>query len=321
MERFGRIAESEKVDRYTQLARKALSAYGLDEVRLAYLGGPTDATFEVTTGDPSRHYALRIHNPGRSRDALQREILWLTALRRDTDLTVPEPILTMDGELVRKVSIAGVHGVRPCILLRWVDGESLDSELTPDHLRSVGGLLGGLHAHAETFRWPEEITPPRRNATLMSEVLDEELLRTRYSEEQVDTFRRAIERIAVTMSTLRDGPDVAGIIHAELHRRNVLFHENAAGAIGFETCQWGYYAYDLAVVQGWIERRETGGELVAALLDGYRSTRDLPKGFERDIPVFAALRSIDRVQSILAAGSTAGLDAEYEALRRAVDAD
>jgi Ser/Thr protein kinase RdoA (MazF antagonist) len=324
MDRFEQLPELEKVGRYTRLARKALSAYGLNEARLTYLAGPTDATFEVTTEDPSRHYALRICSSGRSPDALQREILWLTALRRDTDLTVPEPILTMDGELVRKVSIAGVHGFRPCVLLRWVDGESLDSELTADHLQSVGGLLGVLHAHAATFRWPEEITPPRRNATLMSEVLDEGLLRARYSEEQVDLFRRAIERIAVTMSTLRDGPDVAGVIHAELHRRNVLFHENAARAIGFETCRWGYYAYDLAVVQGWIERREAGGELVAALLDGYRSLRDLPEDVERELPVFSALRSIDRVQSILARPDrgitdTRDLNREYENVRCIAD--
>jgi len=324
MDRFERLPQSEKVERYTRLARKAVSAYGLSEARLAYVGGPTDATFEVITGDPTRHYALRICSPGRSPNALQREILWLTALRHDTNLSVPEPILTMDGELVRKVSIAGVHGFRPCVLLRWVNGESLDSELTADHLRSVGGLMAVLHAHAETFRWPEEITPPRRNATLMSEVLNEGLLRARYSEEEVGLFRKAIELIAVTMANLRDGPDVAGVIHGELHRRNVLFHEGEACTIGFEACRWGYYAYDLAVVHSWAERREAGDELVAALLDGYRSLRDLPEEVERHIPVFSALRSIDRIQSILTKASsgitdTRDLNREYEKLRRVTE--
>lgn len=325
MDRFEQLPESEKVDRYTRLARKALSAYGLDEARATYLGQSCNVTYEVATGDPSRHYALRICPPERSFGDLQREILWLTALCRDTDLVVPEPILTMNGELVRKVAIAGIPGFRPCVLLRWVDGESLDGELVPQHLRSVGRMVAELHRHAETFRWPEEITPRRRNATLMSEVLDEELLRTRYAEDEVALFRKAIELVAVTMSNLRDGPTIAGVIHGDLHRRNVLFRENEARVIGFDACRWGYYAYDLAVVRSWIEGREAGGALVAALMDGYRSLRDLPQEVERHVPVFSALRSIDRVQSILAKptrgiGSARDLDRELERLRHVVEA-
>jgi len=219
MNRFEELPESEKADRYTRLARKALSAYGLADAQLTYLGGVANATFEVTTGDPSRHYAFRVCSPEQALDGLQREILWLTALCRDTDLVVPEPILSMDGELVRKVSIAGVPGFRPCVLLRWVDGESLDSELTADHLRSVGGLVARLHEHAETFRWPEEIEPLQRDARHISQTVDERLLRTHYAADQVAVFRRAIEHVGTTMVELGSGSNVAGAIH---HRSGVM---------------------------------------------------------------------------------------------------
>jgi len=324
MDRLERIPESERLDRYTRLARKALSAYGLAEAQLTPLGEAETVTFDVATGDPSRHYALRICAPDHDSDALRREILWLTAVCRDTDLVVPEPILTTEGELVRRVSIAGVSGFRSCVLLRWVDGEFRHKELAPDHLHGVGHLAAALHSHAETFRWPEEITPPRRNATLMSEVLDEALLRTRYSADQLNIFRRAIERISVAMSTLRDGPRVAGVIHGQLGPRCLLFRNGEARAIGFAQCRWGYYAYDLATIRSYVAERETGEELVAALLEGYRSLRDLPEDVERHLPVFGALRSIDRIQAILAARtgqSPRDLDIEYEALRRVVEAD
>jgi Ser/Thr protein kinase RdoA (MazF antagonist) len=324
MDRLERIPESETSDRYARLARKALSAYGLAEERLTPLGEAENVTFEVATGDPSRHYALRICAPDHDPHALRREILWLTAICRDTDLVVPEPILTMDGELVRRVSIAGVSGFRSCVLLRWVDGEFRHKELAPDHLHGVGRLTATLHSHAETFRWPEEITPPRRNATLISDVLDEALLRTRYSADQLNVFRRAIERISVAMSTLRDGPRVAGVIHGQLSPRCLLFHNGEARAIGFDRCRWGYYAYDLATIGSYVAGREAGEELVAALLEGYRSLRDLPEDVERLLPVFDALRSIDRIQAMLAApaGSRArDLGSEYEALRRVVEAE
>jgi len=324
MDRLERIPESERSDRYARLARKALSAYGLAEARLTPLGEAESVTFEVATGDPSRHYVLRICAPDHDPDALRREILWLTAICRDTDLVVPEPILTMEGELVRRISVAGVSGFHSCVLLRWVDGEFRPKELAPDHLHGVGRLAATLHSHAETFRWPEEITPPRRNATLMSEVLDEALLRTRYSADQLNRFRRAIERISVAMSTLRDGPRVAGVIHGQLCPRRLLFHNGEARAIGFDRCRWGYYAYDLATIRSYVTGREAGDELVAALLDGYRSLRDLPEDVERHLPFFSALRSIDRIQAVLAAPagrSAQDLGCEYEVLRRVVEAE
>jgi len=324
MERFEALPESERADRYARLARKALATYGLDEARLTYLGESSHVTFEITTGDPSRHYALRICGSDQNPDALQREILWLTTLRRDTDLAVPEPILTMEGELVQKASVAGIPGFRPYVLLRWVDGESLDRELTPAHLRRVGRLIAELHGHAEAFRWPEEMTPPRRNATLMSELLDGDLLQTHYTAEEVELFHRGVQLIAETMASLRDGREVAGVIHADLDRRNVLFLHADARAIGFDSCRWGYYVYDLATVRGWIEDREEGPALVEALLEGYASKRNVPADVNRQMDVFSALRTIDRVQSILPrpdrTASTAGkLDAELKKLRRQIE--
>ncbi len=320
MDRYEQIPESEKRDRYERLARKALAAYGLPDVRLTPIGTSTLDVFEVSTGDPSRHYALRICPPEVSTDRLQREILWLTALRRDTNLSVPEPILSLDGELIRKVAVAGVHGFRPCILFRWVEGET-SGELTPEQLHAVGRLMGQLHAHAETFRWPEEITPPRRNATMMSEVLDEDLVAAHYGPVRLDVFRKAIESIATTMGRLRDGSGVAGVIHGRLNPRRLLFAEEGVGAVGFAACRWGYYAYDLATIRSHVAGREIGAALVAELLKGYRSVRELPPEVERAIPAFEALHSIDRIQKALrrpdrTSASDRNLKGEFEALHR-----
>jgi Ser/Thr protein kinase RdoA (MazF antagonist) len=316
MGRLERFSEPEAAGRFERLARKALSAYGLEEARLRDLRAANHSAFEASTGDPARHYALRILGPDADVEQLERETLWLTALCRDTDLAVPEPMLSLDGQLVRKVAIAGVHGVRPSILLRWVDGSSLDEELAPDRLYDVGRSLATLHTHAETFRWPEELTPPRRNATLMSEVLDEQLLGTHLEEAELDLFRGAIERIAETMACLRDGSEVAGTIHGDLHRRSVLFTEEGdVRLIGFDRCRWGYYAYDLAVVQSWIERREAAQEMLDALDEGYRGVRHLSDEVQRSVPTFAALRSIDRIHATL------GQPERTAAVERALAAD
>jgi len=327
MERLERSPEPDATDRYERLARKALASYGLAEARLRDLKATSHAAYEVITGDPARHYALRILDPDADPNRLERECLWLTALCRDVDVIVPEPMLSMDGHLVRRVTIAGVHGVRPCVLLRWVDGSSLDEDLTPDHLRHVGRAIATLHTHAETFRWPEEIMPPRRNATWMSEVLDERLLKDRIGSDEIDLLRSAIDRIAETMGLLLDGPKVAGAIHGDLHRRSVLFAADGdVRLVGFDECRWGYYAYDLAVVQGWIERREAGSEMLDALFAGYRTVRQLSDEVERSVPAFAALRAIDRIQSTLRRPERIGtadriVAAEIDTVRRHLAVD
>ncbi len=326
MDRFERLPEAERVDRFPRLARKVLAAYGLDDARLLRRASSSHVTFEVSAGGSERHYALRICPPHDPEDGLLREVSWLAALCRDTSTRVPEPILGLDGRLVRSVSAPGVSGVRPCLLLRWIDGEALDAELSPDHLRWVGRLVAVLHNHAETFRWPEELTPPRRNATLIGQRLDERRIASQLGDGELQRFQEAMARIATTMGALGDGPDVGGVIHSELTRRNVLFRDTDAGAIGFDRCRWGYYGYDLVVVRSWIERREQAAQLIAAFLDGYRSLRRLDDEVERTLPAFAALRSIDRVHALLASDGVSGpvageLEREVDRVRRYADGE
>ena len=325
MDRFEQLPESEKIERYARLAQKALSAYGLSDVELICLQASTHSTFEVATNDPSRHYALRICAADWSSTALQREILWLTSLCRDTEIMVPEPMLSTDGQLIRKVAIAGVPGFRLCTLLRWVEGEQRNAELTPENLESIGRLLATLHAHATTFRWPDEIASHRRDAAHIAEILQDASLRSRFSDASFNVFQRAIEWIGTTMVELGSGSNVAGAIHSQVTPLNLRFIDGEAGAIGFGRCRWDYFLYDLATLGSYIAARDSGDRLVAALFAGYRSIRDLPESIEHRIPAFLALRSIDRIRLLLSnpahtARTVRDIDREYAALCTLVEA-
>ena len=107
MHRFYELPEEERVNLYVRLARKALGAYGLEESAVRCLKHSGAAVFEIA-GAGAR-YALRLCHPDQPLDALQRELLWLSAVRRDTSLEVPEPILARTGDLFRMASIEGVQ--------------------------------------------------------------------------------------------------------------------------------------------------------------------------------------------------------------------
>jgi Ser/Thr protein kinase RdoA (MazF antagonist) len=87
-----------------------------------------------------------------------------------------------------------------------------------------------------------------------------------------------------------------GLIHADLHYENVLFHEGRPLAIDFDDCGWGAYLYDLAVPLSELEGRSNYEALRDALLDGYARQRPLPHGYDDHLRALAILR---RAQLIL----------------------
>ena len=67
------------------------------------------------------------------------ELEWLDAITRDTDLVVPKPIATREGELLTVATTPGVPEPRVCALFRWVKGRFCgQADLTGRHLEKAG---------------------------------------------------------------------------------------------------------------------------------------------------------------------------------------
>jgi Ser/Thr protein kinase RdoA (MazF antagonist) len=91
---------------------------------------------------------------------------------------------------------------------------------------------------------------------------------------------------------LGDGPEVSGLIHADLHQENYLFCGGQVAAIDFDDCGHGPFVYDLAVTLSELQHRGDYPALRAGLLTGYRSVRPLTAEQERLIDIFIALRFV-----------------------------
>lgn len=110
MKRFEELTYIGQVRRLHRLAKTALRAYGLVSVRAKLIKYREHATtFQIEalggTNPNSRNdryvydrYLLRIHGPGyATATSIASELEWLMALCRDTDIAVPEPIPTLEG--------------------------------------------------------------------------------------------------------------------------------------------------------------------------------------------------------------------------------
>jgi len=282
-----------------KIASKAVPQYGLREFRLQLVHHFLNTVFRVdaqgeTTNNQVDRYALRIHRLGyQDRNAVESELKWLRAMRGETRLSVPEPIATSVGELVSHARDESLHGDRLCVLFRWLDGRRPTMKVGPEYYCQLGRLLAILHRHSERFRpdadfvrkrWdlqgvcgaavgvPPDVgvaTIPKHHRTLIEEVI------------------AVVEK---AMNTLGEDRRVFGLIHSDVSRQNVLIHNGELRVIDFDGCGWGHYLYDIAVPMAEIPTSGRRTNLIAALLAGYRSERQLSDEEVNQINAFVCAR-------------------------------
>jgi Ser/Thr protein kinase RdoA (MazF antagonist) len=315
---FASLSRRGQLSRLRRLGRTALARYGREGAQLTLQRYEHNATFRVDAQDGA--YLLRINRPGvHTPDTIGSEMAWLTALRHDTDLRVPEPVAAHSGQFFAVARDPGVPQPRVCVLLRWLDGRFIDQRLAPEHLGRVGVLAGRLQEHGSTWTPGSGFLRPRVD-TLTSEAKVSSMARSAATARDGDQptaedshralalvealgstddaalCTRALEVVWASTRTLTKETGAFGLIHGDLHFENVLFRRGEAQAIDFDDCGWGFHLYDLAVVLCELETRPRYKELRDAFLDAYAQIRPLPEDHTTHLRALSVLR---RMQILL----------------------
>ena len=197
-----------------------------------------------------------------------------------------------------------------------------DSRLTPARLRAVAGLQAGLQQHAANWTPPDGFARPRvdtltdaakRDAVARSAASalagehpsadDADRARRLVADllppEAGSVFARALDAVWTATRDLAAQPGSFGLIHADLHQENYLFHDGVARAIDFDDCGWGFYLYDLAVTLSELEGRARYAEMRRAMLEAYAHARPVPARHEAYLGAFIALRRMQLITWIL----------------------
>jgi Ser/Thr protein kinase RdoA (MazF antagonist) len=323
MKAFQLLSFRGQLQRLGLLAQRALAEYPLAVAQLTPLKHEHNTTFRVTTVN-GQQYMLRIHRPGQhTPEAIQSELLWLAALRRDTDLAVPDPIPNRDGELLTQMAADGIPEARTCVLLRWLPGRFQDQYLKPVHLERVGRFTARLHEYTTGWQPPGLFvrgrvdvltadargkpfylaTDGRKENNLVPDEADAArsiaMVSDLLSAQAGRTVARGIEAVRSMVKPLGNNPQVFGLIHADLHQENYFFHQGRVCAIDFDDCGWGFYLFDVTVTLWEIEKLPGYPALREAYLAGYRSVRPLPLEHENYLGTFTALRQMQILMWVL----------------------
>ncbi|MCB0008623.1 MAG: phosphotransferase, partial [Anaerolineales bacterium] len=286
-----------------ELGYAALARYGLEGAKLRFLSESSATIFRVDTSQD--RFVLRI-NPELAERWItwtEAELLWLRAIKRDTDLTVPEPVAALNGTLVQRVSTNQIPAGRVVTLLRWTPGQKIGKRPAPDLVRQIGAFMAHLHDHTEHFALPAAIDRPH---TAWDKLLywqdSQNDTSATLTAEQRDLCARASARLLAEIKEIGTAEHY-GLVHADLTLNNCLLHQGQLNVIDFADARYASHYYDIAVpltdlTDYWQPDQQVLQRLQAAFYDGYSRIRPLGSCYESAVKTFMVARAFDVVEWI-----------------------
>ena len=207
--------------------------------------------------------------------AIRSELAWLRAIRADTALAVPVPLMAEDGAFTVEASAAGE--TRICTVLRWMDGRIHEESGRPVHLRRLGEAMAQLHDQADGWQQPAGFVRIRWDQETFfgdAMVYGETAAAECWALLPAD-LRARFAMVAHRLRTRWSAPADTGLIHADLHLGNVLFERDTVKLIDFDDCGTGPRLYDVAVALWELRDRADYPAFRDALSAGYRLRRDI----------------------------------------------
>ena len=240
----------------------------------------------------------------RNPEAYQYELDLLTYLR-EYKLAVPEPVKRLDGQLLSIMDASTDaqtgpppgpwrDGARCGALFRFFEGEehvTWHPEVKEPVVISFGAAVAEIHQQADQF--PK---PYCRHHFDLQYLLDgplqtlESILKD-WRGEDLSFFRDYAEYMRRQINGLGKGNEIYGLIHADLHVGNILYHPNKGYCIlDFDQCAFGWRAYDVATFKYNIIETvpdHLTDEIWRCFLEGYNQVRPLTRQELDCLPVFA----------------------------------
>jgi Ser/Thr protein kinase RdoA (MazF antagonist) len=279
-----------------EVAELALRSFDLaPESTLRLLNLSENATYAVedaATGKPS---ILRVHRKDyHQAHEIESELEWLEALRRDSDVTVPVVLPARDGRRVVTVDHDGT--ARHVVHFDMVAGvEPAEETVTVEDFRTLGSITAALHDHARTwtrpagfgrFSWDWEHSLGERPRWGRWQDT------TGVGDSEAAVLDRARQLLQQRLTEYGTGPDVFGLVHADLRLANLLVDGDDITVIDFDDCGFGWYFYDFGTAVSFFEDDPMVPELQDAWVTGYRSRRPLSPADEAMLSSFVLLRRL-----------------------------
>ncbi len=266
---YDELDDDAQVEALRPVALRAAAAFGLEVARLELVLHSYNTTFELEASD-GRRFALRVGTNSKSTVAHAiAQQAWIGAIAAETEVLVPEPLRTPEGEPWVQVEETPLG--RPLLVTAasWLDGDDAD-DLGPDAARALGAAMARLHEHAAGWALPPGGALPELSEPLFGDVdvLDQAPLEASGRAVLEEARRRASDAFARVFADAALRP-----LHADLHGGNAKWHEGRLAVFDFDDAGLGVPALDLAITTFYL--RGDSAELESAMREGYEQVAPL----------------------------------------------
>ena len=250
-------------------------------------------TYLVQAG--TKRFVLRVYYPNRfwlsGINEYRFELEWL-AFCHARGLPVSYAVPRRDGELLNKWQAP--EGIRPWALFTYAPGTEV-FPMTIDQYRTYGEYIAKFHLESRDFNsvhnrfhYKAEVLLDRP-IKIMSQFFGEK-------DEGVLFLRDLAPRLRERLDSLCVPDDGYGVIGGDFHVGNHhLDDEGKMTFFDFDSCGYGFRAYDLAVLRDNARLGDWAPEIANAVLEGYEVLRPLSDEERRSIPLFMITRRIWRL--------------------------
>lgn len=276
-----------------QYAKAAVTLYALKNVSFRISGAGFDTAnmlFFVDTADA--RFTMRIYRAGMPIHKIRSEIYWLKALWNNGQIKTLSPVPGRDGEMIQSISPTD-RPSRYATVYDWIPGETLHAlsaaEKTPELIRSLGIMVGRMHAVSQTLELPPWFTRPRYDADWIISKIEVALgndAMDASAEEftKLASLRSRFSRFATEQGERRD---VFGPIHSDLEPHNIIISDGQPCPIDVRDFGFGYYLSDILTLSRHLSEDEG-----AVFFEGYQEIRSLPTDYPQQLALFEELRML-----------------------------
>lgn len=259
-----------------------LEQYIISNPQVTYIRHNENLTCKVTDGITNEEYVLRIHMPKEgfslttaqhSYSNLCSELQFINAIYENTDLAVQRPVKNKNGLFVSEVrdNDRTIYAT----VLTWIKGEIISREDADFGKQAylTGIMTAKLHDFSSKWVDGRELKRHSYGKEKMKSVIkqiEEGVSLNLIKNEEFKVIEQGGEKIISLMEELdKRSFDRKGIIHADLHKSNLIVHNETITPIDFCLCGHGYFYMDL----GGILADFSPLKIRKEVLRGYRSIR------------------------------------------------